>query len=51
MTWPIAATDHVSTKNFPGAIDDYSFKMMVGSRMPIPGHAYTNQQQVKESFS
>ena len=45
MTWPIAATDHASTKNFPGTIDDYSFKMMVGNRMPIPGHAYTNHEE------
>ena len=45
MTWPIAATDHASTKNFPGTIDDYSFKMMVGNHMPIPGHAYTNHEE------
>ena len=45
MTGPIAATDHASTKNFPGTIDDYSFKMMVGNRMPIPGHAYTNHEE------
>ena len=45
MTWPIAATDHASTKNFPGNIDDYSFKMMVGSKMPLPGHAYTNHEE------
>ena len=45
MTWPISATDHPSTKNFPGNIDDYTFKMMAGSRMPIPGHAYTNHEE------
>ena len=45
MTWPVAATDHASTKNFPGNIDDYSFKMMVGNKMPIPGHAYTNHEE------
>ena len=45
MTWPIAATDHASTKNFPGTIDDYSFKSMVGSNTPIPGHAYTNHEE------
>ena len=45
MTWPIAATDHASTKNFPGNIDDYSFQMMVGNKMPIPGHAYTNHEE------
>ena len=45
MTWPIAATDHASTKNFPGSLDDYTFKMMVGSSAPIPGHAYTNHEE------
>ena len=45
MTWPIAATDHASTKNFPGAIDDYSLMQMVGNRQPIPGHAYTNHEE------
>ncbi|MBR2230276.1 MAG: glycoside hydrolase family 3 C-terminal domain-containing protein [Prevotella sp.] len=45
MTWPIAATDHPSTKNFPGNIDDYTFQMMVGNKMPIPGHAYTNHEE------
>ena len=45
MTWPIAATDHPSTKNFPGQLDDYSLKMMIGSKAPIPGHAYTNHEE------
>ena len=45
MTWPIAATDHPSTKNFPGNIDNYTFQMMVGYKMPIPGHAYTNHEE------
>ena len=45
MTWLIAATDHPSTKNFPGNIDDYTFQMMVGNKMPIPGHAYTNHEE------
>ncbi|WP_033148189.1 glycosyl hydrolase [Prevotella sp. P6B1] len=45
MTWPIAATDHASTKNFPGQIDDYSLQMMIGSKAPIPGHAYTNHEE------
>ena len=45
MTWPIAATDHASTKNFPGNIDDYSFQVMVGNKTPIPGHAYTNHDR------
>ena len=45
MTWPIAATDHPSTKNFPGNIDDYTFQMMAANKMPIPGHAYTNHEE------
>ena len=45
MTWPVAATDHPSTKNFPGNIDDYTFQVMVGNKMPIPGHTYTNHEE------
>ena len=45
MTWPVAATDHPSTQNFPGNIDDYTFKMMAGNGTPIPGHAYTNHEE------
>ena len=45
MTWPIAATDHASTKNYPGQIDDYTFKDMIANRRPIPGHAFTNHEE------
>ena len=45
MTWPIAATDHLSTKNFPGQIDYYSFKEMAASKRPIAGHTYTNHEE------
>ncbi len=45
MTWPIAATDHPSTKNYPSTLDDYSFKVMVSNKMAIPGHAYTNHEE------
>ena len=45
MTWPIAATDHASTKNFPGALDEYSLLQMIGNGQPIPGHAYTNHEE------
>ena len=45
MTWPIAATDHASTKNFPGALDEYSLLQMLGNGQPIPGHAYTNHEE------
>ena len=45
MTWPVAATDHASTKNFPGNIDFYTFKEMAASRRPIAGHTYTNHEE------
>jgi beta-glucosidase len=45
MTWPIAATDHPSTSNFPGNIDYYSFKEMAAAKRPIPGHTYTNHEE------
>ena len=45
MTWPIAATDHASTQNFPGQIDYYSFKDMVANKRPIAGHTYTNHEE------
>ena len=45
MTWPIAATDHPSTQNFPGNIDMYSYTQMVANKTPIPGHNYTNHEE------
>ena len=45
MTWPIAATDHPSTNNFPGQIDFYSFKEMTAHKTPISGHTYTNHEE------
>jgi len=45
MTWPIAATDHPSTQDFPGNIDSYTFRMMAANKMPIPGHSYTNHNE------
>ena len=45
MSWPIAATDHPSTKNFPGNIDFYSFKEMAAQKKPISGYTYTNHEE------
>ncbi|MCR4582498.1 MAG: glycoside hydrolase family 3 C-terminal domain-containing protein [Prevotella sp.] len=45
MTWPIAATDHPSTQNFPGNIDQYTFELMTANKAPIPGHAFTNHDE------
>ena len=45
MTWPIAATDHPSTKNFPGYLDHYSEDMMRGYKGSVSGHDYTNHEE------
>ncbi|MBO5580387.1 MAG: glycoside hydrolase family 3 C-terminal domain-containing protein [Prevotella sp.] len=45
MTWPIAATDHPSTKNFPGNLDFYTYETMKANRMEVPGHDYTNHEE------
>ncbi len=45
MTWPIAATDHPSTKNFPGSLDFYSYETMKANGMKVPGHDYTNHEE------
>ncbi len=45
MTWPIAATDHPSTKDFPGSIDFYSFQEAKGNKAPISGYDYTNHNE------
>ena len=45
MTWPLAATDHPSTKNFPGYLDHYSEDMMRGYNGSVPGHDYTNHEE------
>jgi len=45
MTWPIAATDHPSTKNFPQDYDMYSYKEMLGWGSPIEGEHFTNHNE------
>lgn len=45
MTWPIAATDHPSTQNFPGNIDFYSFQEAKGNKAALPGYDYTNHDE------
>lgn len=45
MTWPIAATDHPSTKNFPQELDAYTFREMIGWGAQIPGRDYTNHDE------
>ena len=45
MTWPVAATDHPSTKNFPQDMDMYSYQNMKGWGIPIPNEDYTNHEE------
>jgi len=45
MTWPIAAADHPSTRNFPGNLDFFSFQQAVSGDNPIAGYDYTNHEE------
>ena len=45
MTWPIAATDHPSTKNFPQEPDMYTYREMMGWGSGIPGEDFTNHEE------
>ena len=45
MTWPISATDHPSTQNFPQGYDMYTFNEMLGWNSPIKGRDYTNHEE------
>ena len=45
MTWPVSATDHPSTKNFPQEMDNYTFRESLGWGAQIPGHDYTNHEE------
>ena len=45
MTWPVSATDHPSTKNFPQGYDMYSYKEMKGWGAGIQGEDYTNHEE------
>lgn len=45
MTWPIAATDHPSTTNFPQEYDMYTLRNMQGWNAPIKGIDYTNHEE------
>ncbi len=45
MTWPIAATDHPSTKNFPQNYDMYSYREMIGWGVGIPNESFTNHDE------
>ena len=45
MTWPLAATDHPSTKNFPGQVDFYTYREMQGWGGQIPNYTATNHDE------
>ena len=45
MTWPIAATDNPSTKNFPTEYDMYTYKNLKGMGIPVPGEDFTNHEE------
>ena len=45
MTWPIAATDHPSTKNFPGYLDQYSKDIMRSYTGKVAGNDYTKHEE------
>ncbi len=45
MTWPVAATDHPSTRNFPQGYDMYTYKNMQDWNSPIRDVDYTNHEE------
>ena len=45
MTWPLAATDHPSTKNFPGTMDFYTYQVTRGYTGQVAGYDYTNHDE------
>ena len=45
MTWPIAATDVPSTKNFAKDYDSYTFTNMLSNGSKIPGYDYNNHEE------
>ncbi len=45
MTWPVSATDHPSTKNFPQDLPMYSYREMKLNGSAIPGEDFTNHEE------
>lgn len=45
MTWPIAATDHPSTRNYPQDLDMYSYREMQGWGAGVPNEDYVNHEE------
>ena len=45
MTWPLAATDHPSTKGYPGTMDFYTYEVTRGYTGEVEGYDYTNHEE------
>ena len=45
MTWPLAATDHPSTKGYPGTMDFYTYQVTRGYTGQVQGYDYTNHDE------
>jgi len=45
MTWPLAATDHASTNNYPGTMDFYTYEVTRGYTGQVAGYDYTNHDE------
>ena len=45
MTWPIAATDHASTKNYPRTMDFYTYQVTKGYTGQVAGYDYTSHDE------
>ena len=45
MTWPLAATDHASTNNYPGTMDFYTYEVTRGYVGQVAGYDYTNHDE------
>ena len=45
MTWPLAATDHPSTKNFPQDIDLFTYENLGSGGAPIPTRSFTKHEE------
>lgn len=45
MTWPLQATDHPSTKNFPQDMDIFTYESIGNGGAPIPNRDFTNHEE------
>ncbi|MDE6270500.1 MAG: glycoside hydrolase family 3 C-terminal domain-containing protein, partial [Muribaculaceae bacterium] len=45
MTWPLHATDHPSTKNFPQPMDLYTYNTMYDWNKSVSGYQHTNHDE------